>query len=143
MAVALSALMIFEYAPWPFPTSEIGVPQFYRRLARDSQNYAVVDVPLAVSQRYGGWQAVHGKATVIGVLARCPPQAFALAAHNSLLRALSAEAATAKRCSDSALPVATRTDAITGGLGDGEGEGEGVATSASSANIATPSPVPC
>ena len=91
VAVALSALMIFEYAPWPFPTSEIGVPQFYRRIARDSRNYAVVDVPLAVSQRYGGWQAVHGKATVIGVLARCPPQAFALAAHNPLLRALSAE----------------------------------------------------
>lgn len=91
LALGLLALMTFEYTPWPFPTSDASVPEFYRRIARDPQHYAVVDVPLAMSQRYGGWQVVHEKATVVGIVSRCPPEAFALAANNPLLRALSAE----------------------------------------------------
>ncbi len=91
VALGLMGLMIFEYAPWPFPTSDISVPAFYQRIAHDPQNYAVVDVPVALSQRYGGWQVTHEKATIVGIVSRCPPQAFALAAHNPLLRALSSD----------------------------------------------------
>lgn len=88
---SVAALMTLEYVPWPFPTSDIAVPAFYQSIARDPARYAVVDVPLATASRFMGWQTVHGKDLIVGVTARCPPQAFALAARNPLLRALSLE----------------------------------------------------
>ena len=90
-AVVVAALMGFEYLTYPFPTSEIKVPAFYQQIARDPRHYAVADVPVEMSQRYGGWQVVHGKATVVGIVSRCPPEAFELVARNPLLRALSTE----------------------------------------------------
>ena len=106
LATSVALLIGFEYLTWPFPTSDISVPAFYRRIARDPQRYAVVDVPIETSQRYGGWQVVHGKSTVVGVVARCPPEVFGLVARNPLLRALSAKVFTVPGARDNKLPPA-------------------------------------
>ena len=89
LAVVVASALFFEYLTWPYPVSDISVPAFYRQIARDPAHYAVVDVPLATSPRAMGWQTTHGKAILLGNLARCPPAAFSLVARNPLLRALS------------------------------------------------------
>ena len=89
LGIGVASALSFEYLTWPFPTSALSVPTFYRRIARDPARYAVVDVPLTTSAQFMGWQTVHGKAMLVGVTARVPPEAFALVARNPLLRALS------------------------------------------------------
>ena len=101
---AVALLIGIEYLPWPFPTSDIAVPAFYRQIARDTANYAVVDVPISTNARFMGWQTIHGKALIVGVTARCPPQAFALAARNPLLRVLSSEIFVASSHGNEPLP---------------------------------------
>lgn len=90
LVISVVASMACEYAAWPYPTSDSKVPAFYRQIARDPRHYAIVDVPISTNSRFMGWQTVHGKSTIVGVTARCPPAAFALVARNALLRALSA-----------------------------------------------------
>ena len=91
VVVGVAAVIGFEYLTYPFPTSDISVPAFYRQIARDPARYAVVDVPISTNSRSMGWQTVHGKPMLVGVLARAPARDFDLVARNDLLRALSAE----------------------------------------------------
>jgi len=76
LVAGLTALILFEYIiVFPFPTGHIPIPEFYRQLAADSEEYAVLDVPL------GGWEAnhtgmyyqlVHGQRIVGGFIHRVP-----------------------------------------------------------------------
>ncbi len=104
VAIGVVLTIGFEYSTFPFITSDTSVPAFYRKIARDPQSYAVVDVPIATSSRLMGWQTTHEKPILVGTLARAPSQAFVLVARNPLLRALSAQVFDAPGAPDNTVP---------------------------------------
>lgn len=54
LVAGLTALIIVDnMIVFPFPTGQIPVPDFYRELAADSEDYAVLDIP------FSGWEATH------------------------------------------------------------------------------------
>ncbi len=71
-------LVGFEYLPIPFPMAQpYAVPSFYRSIAGDHDNYAVLDVPNDVSKhglgvRYMFYQTIHNKKIFGGYISRDP-----------------------------------------------------------------------
>jgi len=90
VAVILSGLVLLEYWAWPFPTTQPDVPDFYRQLAAESGNSAIVDLPITndLSKLYMYYQTVHGKPTVTGHVSRPPEGAYDFIEANGLLRAM-------------------------------------------------------
>lgn len=87
----LIGLTLFEYAAWPFPTTDVSVHPFYHRLAADPRPMAIVEAPLhSCFSQYQLYQTVHGKALFMVNLARVPRSAVELLRRNAVLRALSA-----------------------------------------------------
>ena len=82
--------MLLEYWAWPFPTTRPNVPDFYRQLAAESGNSAIVDLPITndLSKLYMYYQTVHGKPTVTGHVSRPPEGAYDFIEANGLLRAM-------------------------------------------------------
>jgi hypothetical protein len=89
IAVVLGALVLLEYWSWPFPTRPPDVPEFYRRLALETGDFAVVDLPITndLSKEYMYYQTAHGKATVTGHVSRPPEGAYDFIEGNGLLLA--------------------------------------------------------
>jgi hypothetical protein len=89
-AIALSAFILLEYWAWPFPTRESEIPAFYHRLAAESGEFAVVDLPITndLSKRYMYYQTIHGKPTVTGHVSRPPEAAYDFIDSNALLRSV-------------------------------------------------------
>jgi hypothetical protein len=83
-------LILFEYLPVPFPTSELPDPNFYREVAQDSEHYALVDLPLGDSElarlsMY--YQTIHNKPIVRGHIGRSPRNAHKFLQNNAWLGA--------------------------------------------------------
>jgi hypothetical protein len=79
--LALGAIMLFEYLRVPYPTIEpLPTSPFQEQMARDGEDYAVLDIPLERSdtKRYLYYQTQHEKPTVQGRVARVPDEAYAL-----------------------------------------------------------------
>ena len=89
-AIGLSALILLEYWSWPFPTRESEIPAFYHRLAVESGEFAVVDLPITndLSKRYMYYQTIHGRPTVTGHVSRPPQAAYDFIDSNALLRSM-------------------------------------------------------
>lgn len=72
----LALLILFEYLSiFPFPTGGKGVPAFYRDIARDSQDYALLDLPIGprITHHYATYyQTVHQHKIVSGHIYRVP-----------------------------------------------------------------------
>ncbi|HTP06608.1 MAG TPA: hypothetical protein VMP08_00040 [Anaerolineae bacterium] len=88
--VIIGAIILFEYLGVPFPTMQpLPISPFQAQLARDPDNYAVLDIPLDRSdtKRYLYYQTQHEKPTVQGRVARVPPEAYALFEQIPLLTA--------------------------------------------------------
>lgn len=76
LTACLALLILFEYLTiFPFPTGGEDVPTFYRDIARDSQDYALLDLPLGprVAHHYATYyQTVHQHKIVSGHIYRVP-----------------------------------------------------------------------
>ncbi len=100
--MALGAIILFEYLGVPYPTIDpLPTSPFQQQLARDGEDYAVLDIPLDRSdtKRYLYYQTQHGKSTVQGRVARVPAEAYALFDRIPLLKAWR-ESISAKRPPD-------------------------------------------
>jgi hypothetical protein len=88
--VVLGAFVLVEYWSWPFPTRRPEIPDFYHRLAAETDEFAIVDVPITndLSKRYMYYQTAHGKRTVTGHVSRPPEAACEFIESNGLLRAM-------------------------------------------------------
>lgn len=78
ITAVLAALVLTEFCIIPFPTTPIAIPDFYRRLAQEPGDYAILELPIRPYQllpQY--WQTVHGKRLVYGHLSRVPEERFA------------------------------------------------------------------
>ncbi|CAG0929003.1 hypothetical protein TFLX_01223 [Thermoflexales bacterium] len=90
VGMVISAIILFEYLGIPYPTIDpLPITPFQQQLARDGENYAVLDIPLdrSATKRYLYYQTQHEKPTVQGRVARVPPEAYALFDQIPLLRA--------------------------------------------------------
>jgi len=74
-----SVLILFDYVvAWPFPAMDAGVPDFYRRMAQEPRDFAVLDLPQwpvwlrEASNRAMRYQAVHQHKIVGGYVWRLP-----------------------------------------------------------------------
>jgi hypothetical protein len=79
--VIIGAIILFEYLGVPYPTIDpLPASPFYKQMAQDSEEYAVLDIPLARSdtKRYLYYQTQHEKPTVQGRVARVPAEAYQL-----------------------------------------------------------------
>jgi len=91
LTVGLSALLLVEYLPWPYPTVQPSVPPFYHQLAQEPDEFAVLDLPLGtrtVAKPYMYYATVHGKPLVEGHVSRLPPSAHNFIDSIPLLRGL-------------------------------------------------------
>lgn len=73
----ISCLIILEYLCIPYPTSSAYVPEFYRTIENDSDNYALLEIPANTNGGYMNfgylyYQTVHKKPLVGGYAARYP-----------------------------------------------------------------------
>lgn len=77
-AVILGMLVLFEFCIVPFPTTPIVVPDFYRRLAQEAGDFAILDLPIQPYQLQPQFlQTFHGKRLVYGHISRVPEERFA------------------------------------------------------------------
>jgi len=90
LVVGLSGLVLFEYLPWPFPTTPVNIPTFYEQLQRDTDFYAIADIPvrqLELRRLSMFYQIVHRKPILEGIVARTPLDAYAFIDQHPILSA--------------------------------------------------------
>jgi len=78
VTATLGMVVLLEFCILPFPTTPIAVPSFYRRLAEEPGDFAILELPIRPYQlqpQY--WQTVHGKRLVYGHISRVPEERFA------------------------------------------------------------------
>ena len=85
----VSALVLFEFVAWPFPSTPAYTPPFYTQLANEEGDFAIVEAPLdrQTDKFYMYWQTIHGKSLVNGHVSRPPESAFAYIEGNAITRA--------------------------------------------------------
>lgn len=83
LLVVLTGLILFEYLPIPFPTTEVKVHPVYQQIAKQQEAYAILDLPMGwnTGQYALGlspvgtiqlYQAYHHKKIFRGTVARLP-----------------------------------------------------------------------
>jgi len=77
LALALAALILFEFLSTPYPTVPPGwgVP-IYSRIAQEPGRFALLELPLRPFGDYMAYQTIHGKPIIGGYLSRQPPYAL-------------------------------------------------------------------
>jgi hypothetical protein len=87
----IGVLVLFEYLPWPYPTVQPPVPPFYRQLAQEPGDFAILDLPMGdrtVAKVYMYYATVHGKPLVEGHVSRLPVSAYGFVDSSPLLHGL-------------------------------------------------------
>ncbi len=95
IAAALSALILFELLPWPFPTVPIELPAFYEEIRESPETFALADLPvrhLEARRQVMFYQIVHQKPIIEGIVARTPPEAYAFIEGHPILSAFADDA---------------------------------------------------
>ena len=72
LAPAALALVLVEFTCLPYPTIDPEAPSFYYELAKDPDDYALVDSAFSKNLYY---QTIHGKRLMGGYLSRRPLEA--------------------------------------------------------------------
>jgi hypothetical protein len=90
MLPLIGGAVLFEYLALPCPLSTGEVSPFYRELARNPADLALLELPIDDfhSREYLYPQTIHHKALVNGYVARTPPETQGFIEHQSLLRKL-------------------------------------------------------
>ncbi len=74
MALAVVGLVCFEFLPAPYPLSEVEVPPFYKTLAIDDEEYAILELPMNWDRpAHLLYQTVHRKPIIAGYVTRPNP----------------------------------------------------------------------
>ena len=75
----LGGLIIFEYLSVPFPTSTVDQPEFYQKIGKDPEQYALLEIPISTYYDAGVtiiyYQTLHKKPVVGGQAGRTPADA--------------------------------------------------------------------
>lgn len=73
-------LILLEFIMVPYPVHKVYVPEFYKRMAAEKEDYAILEVPLKKSvflvSDYMYYQTIHEKRLVGGYLSRTPEYAI-------------------------------------------------------------------
>ena len=87
----LAGLILFEFISIPFPTITPLTSPFYRELAREAGEFAILEVPMGrgYAKAYMFLQTLHGKRLVEGHVSRTPPNAYDTIRDNPFLNSLS------------------------------------------------------
>lgn len=77
VSAVVGALVLLEFLAIPYPMAPPGydVP-FYRQLAQEPGDFAILELPLRPMSDYETYQTVHGKPIIGGYLSRQPPDRF-------------------------------------------------------------------
>jgi hypothetical protein len=74
VALIAVALVCFEFLPIPYPLSEVEVPAFYKDLAADEAEYAILELPMNWDRpAHLLYQTVHHKPIIAGYVTRPNP----------------------------------------------------------------------
>jgi len=89
-SVILAGIILFEYMSIPLRTTAPLDSPFYRQLARETGDFAILDVPMGrgYSKAYMFLQTLHGKRLVEGHISRTPSEAYNYIRNQPLLRSL-------------------------------------------------------
>jgi len=80
IVIVLAILILAEYTQVPYPTAHASLPVWYKRLANEPGDFAVLILPMNQKIRtksYMEYQTTHGKAMVEGEISRVPSEARA------------------------------------------------------------------
>ena len=83
--IIISCLILFEFLAVPFPMSSAEVPAFYKQLALETDDYAILEVPGFAAANYMYFQTIHGKKLVNGYVSRTPNYALEFASRAPLI----------------------------------------------------------
>ncbi len=90
----LSAVILFEFLPWPFPTTKVEGSSFFEGLGRSEEFFALADIPihqLEIRRLSMFHQITHQKPIVEGIVGRTPPDAYRFIEEHPLLSAFDAD----------------------------------------------------
>jgi hypothetical protein len=80
LAVVFSCLILFEFLAIPYPMSSAKVPDFYYSMAKDPEDYAILELPNfaphMVTSEFMYYQTIHEKKLVCGYVSRIPNYAI-------------------------------------------------------------------
>jgi hypothetical protein len=74
--ILISCLVLFEFLSVPFWMASAEVPVFYKQLAGETDDYAILEVPGLATSDYMYFQTIHGKKLVNGYVSRTPDYAL-------------------------------------------------------------------
>jgi hypothetical protein len=83
--IIISCLILFEFSAVPFPMSSAEVPAFYKQLALETDDYAILEVPGFAAANYMYFQTIHGKKLVNGYVSRTPDYVLEFASRAPLI----------------------------------------------------------
>jgi len=66
VCVLIGSLIIFEFLAIPIPMTDLAVSDFYYQMSNDTEEYAVLEVPINRIAEYIYYQSIHGKKLVGG-----------------------------------------------------------------------------
>ncbi len=90
LTTVVAGLILFEFMAKPVFT-EIHVPETYRYFARDTEAYAILEVPIGLPQNanlYMAYQTVHRKPIVSGYISRVIPKTWKFIEEDPFVRLL-------------------------------------------------------
>lgn len=88
--ILLGAVILFEYLPWPFPTTRVEGSPFFEELGRVEESFALADIPthqLELRRLSMFHQITHQKPIVEGIVGRTPPDAYRFIDQHPILSA--------------------------------------------------------
>ncbi len=78
LALVVLGLTLFEFLPVPYPISRPDTPAWYRQLAQEPGDFAVLNLPMNWDRPgYLLYQTVHGKRLTVGYISRDDPRTLA------------------------------------------------------------------
>jgi len=91
--VVVTVLILFEYLSVPYPMISAEVPEIYRELANDQEDYAIIEIPnygpsTVTRSEYMYYQTLHGKRLVNGYTSRTPDHATKFILNTPLINQL-------------------------------------------------------
>lgn len=77
LAALLLGLILFEFAPFPYPVSQPDTPAWYQTLTEDKRQGAVLNLPMTWDRpNYLLFQTVHAKPLTAGYISRNDPRTY-------------------------------------------------------------------
>ena len=87
--IIITVFILFEFLAVPYPMSNASVPDFYKEIAPEPDDYAILEIPVNINvEQYMYYQSVHGKALVNGRTPRTPESSLAFMQSTPLIREL-------------------------------------------------------